>query len=60
MRESPLSHKYIEVEDKIGLMVKRDISLDQMTETGAIAQAAIVDRVIEVIDLGQIFRGNSR
>ena len=54
MREGPLSHKYIKVEDRIGLMVKRDISPDQMTETGATAQAAIPDRINEVIDLGEI------
>ena len=33
MREGPLSHKYINVGDRIGLMVKEDISLDCMTET---------------------------
>ena len=35
-------------------MVKKDISPDQMTETGAIAQTAIPDRIIKVIDLGEI------
>ena len=54
MREGPLSHKYIKVGDRIGLMVKRDISPDQMTETGAMVQTAIQDRMIEVIDLGEI------
>ena len=54
MREGPLSHKYIKVGDRIGLMVKRDISSDQMTETGATAQAAIPDRIIKAIDLGEI------
>ena len=54
MREGPLSHKYIKVGDRIGLMVKEDISLDHMTEAGAMVQTAIQDRIIEVIDLGEI------
>ena len=41
---------YIKVGDRIGLMVKEDISLDQMIETGAMAQTAIPDRIIVVID----------
>ena len=53
MREGPLSHKYIKVGDRIGLMVKRDISTDQMTDIGVMAQTAITDRIIEVIDLGE-------
>ena len=35
-------------------MVKRDISPDKMTEMGAMAQATIPGRIIEVIDLGEI------
>ena len=54
MREGPLSHKYIKVGDRIGLMVKRDISPDQMTETGVMTQAAKPDRIIEVVDLREI------
>ena len=54
MREGPLSHKYIKVGDRIGLMVKKDISPDQMTGTGAMVQTAIPDRIIEVVDLGDI------
>ena len=54
MREGPLSHKYTKVGDRIGLMVKRDISPDQIAETGVMAHSAIPDRVIEVIDLGEI------
>ena len=54
MREGPLSHKYIKVEDRIGLMVKEDISLDHMTEAGAMVQTATQDRIIKIIDLGEI------
>ena len=54
MREGPLSHKYIKVGNRIGLMVKEDISLDQMIGTGAMVQTAIPDRIIEVIDPGEI------
>ena len=50
----PLSHKYIKVGDRIGLMVKKDISPDQMTETGPMVQTAIPDRIIKVINLGEI------
>ena len=35
-------------------MVRRDTSPDQMTETGAMAQTVMPDRIIEVIDLGEI------
>ena len=35
-------------------MVKEDISPDQMTETGAMVQTAIPDRIIEVVELGEI------
>ena len=51
MRGDPSSLKYIRVGDRIGLMVKEDISPDQMTETGAMVQTAIQDRIIRVIDL---------
>ena len=54
MREGPLSHKYIKVGDRIGLMVKEDITLDHMTEAGTMVQTAIQDRIIKVIDLGEI------
>ena len=60
MREGPLSHKYIKVGDRIGLMVKEDISLDQMTETGAMVQTAIQDRIIRGSRSRGNFRGNSR
>ena len=54
MREGPLSYKYIKVEDRIGHMVREDISLDHMTEAGAMIQIATQNRIIEVIDLGKI------
>ena len=54
MREGPLSHKYIKVGDRIGLMVKENINPDQMTETGAMVQTAIQDRIIGVVDLEEI------
>ena len=54
MREGPLSHKYIKVGDRIGLMTREDISPGQMTKTGAMVQIAIQDRIIEVVDLGEI------
>ena len=60
MREGPLSHKYIKVGDRIGLMVKRDISPDHMIETGVMAQAEIPERIIEVVVLEENFRGNNR
>ena len=51
MKGDPSSHKYIKVGDRI---VKEDISLGQMTETGAMVQTAIQDRIIGVIDLEEI------
>ena len=54
MREDPLSHKYIKVEDKIGIMVREDISLDHVTEAGAMVQMAVPDRIIKVTDLGEV------
>ena len=54
MRESPLSHKYIKVEDRIGHMVREDISLGHVTEAGVMIQIATQDRIIKIIDLGGI------
>ena len=54
MREGSLNCRYIKVGDRIGLLVRRDTSPDQMTETGAMAQTVMPDRIIEVIDLGEI------
>ena len=54
MKGDPSSNKYIKVGDRIGLMVKEDISLDQMIETGAMMQTAVQDRIIGVVDLEEI------
>ena len=51
MEGRPSNHKYIKVGDRIGPMVKEDISLDQMIETGVMMQIAMQDRIIGVIDL---------
>ena len=50
----PFKPQIYKSRDRIGPMINRDISLDQMTEIGAMAQAAIPDRIIKVIDLGEI------
>ena len=54
MREGPLRHKYIKVGDRIGPMVRGDISLDHMTEAGTMVQTAIQDKSIKVVVLGEI------
>ena len=54
MTEGPLNHKYIKVGDRIGLRVKEIISLDHMTEAGAMVWTTIQDRIIEVTDVGEI------
>ena len=54
MREGPLNHKDIKVEDRIGHTVREDNSLAHMTEVGVMIQIATQDRIIEVIDLGEI------
>ena len=38
-------------------MAKGDISLDQMIGTGAMAQAEIQDKIIEVVDLEKTLEG---
>ena len=57
MKGDPLSHRYIKVGDKIGLMVKEDIELDQLMETRFMVQTIIQDKIIEVIDLEEISEG---
>ena len=57
MREGHLDHRYIRVEDRIDPMAKGDISLDQMIETGTMAQTEIQDKVIEVVGLEETLEG---
>ena len=58
MKGDPLSHRYIKVGDKIGLMVKEDIRPGQMIEeTRIMMQTVIQDKIIEVIDLEEISGG---
>ena len=54
MKGDPSSHRYINVWDKIGFMVKEGIRLDQMIETGVMVQTAIQDRIMGVIDSEEI------
>ena len=54
MKGDPLSHKYIKEGDRKGLMVKEDIRLGQMIETGVMVQPAIQDRIIVVTDSEEI------
>ena len=57
MKEDPLSHRYIKVGDKIGLMVEEDIRPGQMTETRVMVQTIIQDKIIGVIDLEEVSEG---
>ena len=57
MREGHLNHRYIRVEDRIDPMTKRDISLDQMIGTGAMAQAETQEKLIKVIGLEETSGG---
>ena len=57
MEGDPSNHKHIKVGDRIGPMVKEDISLDQMIEIGVMVQTAIQDKIIGVIDAEEILEG---
>ena len=57
MKESPLSHKYTEVEDKADLMVKEGTKPGQIMETGDIVQIIAQDKIIEATDLEEISEG---
>ena len=51
MKGDRLSHKYIKVGDKIGLMVNEDIRQSQMIETRVIVQTIIQDKIIELMGI---------
>ena len=57
MREGHSDHRYIRVEDRIDPISKGDISLGQMTGTGAMAQAEAQDKIIKVIGLEDTSEG---
>ena len=50
MKENPLSHKYVRVGDKIGLVVKEGTKPGQIMETGDIAQTIMQGKIIEAIE----------
>ena len=56
MKGDPSSHKYIREGDRIGLMIKEEITPGQMIETGVMVQTAIQDKNY----WGNRFRGNFR
>ena len=57
MKESPLSHKYRRVQDKIGLMVKEGTKPGQMMETGDMVRIIVQGKIIEATDLEEISEG---
>ena len=57
MREGHLSHRYIKVEDRIGLMAKGDISLGQMMGIEAMVQTEMQDKIIKAVDLEETSEG---
>ena len=57
MKEKPLSHKYIKVENKIDLIVKEGTKPGQIMETGDIAYTIMQGKIIEAIDLEETSEG---
>ena len=55
--ESPLSHKYTRVEDKVDLMVKEDTKSGQIMETGDMLQMIVQGKITEATDLEEISEG---
>ena len=57
MKESPLSHKYTRVQDKVDLMVKEGTKPGEIMETGDIVQIIVQGKIIEATDLEEISVG---
>ena len=57
MKESPLSHKYTKVEDKVDLMVKEVTKPGQIMEIGDTLQIIVQGKIIEATDLEEISEG---
>ena len=54
MKGDPSNPTYTGVEDKVALMIRGHIRLDQRIETDVMAQAIMQDNIIEVIDSEEI------
>ena len=57
MKESPLSHNYTKVEDKVDLMVKKVTKPDQIMRIGDTLQIIVQGKIIEATDLEEILEG---
>ena len=57
MKESPLSHKYTRVDDKVDLMVKEGTKPGQIMESGDIVQIIVQGKIVEATDLEEISEG---
>ena len=56
-KESPLSHEYTRVEDKVDFIVKEHTKPGQIMETGDIVQIIIQGKIIEATNLEEISEG---
>ena len=57
MKDSPLSHKYTGVEDKVNLMVKEDTKPGQIMGTGDMVPTIMQGKIIEATDLEETSEG---
>ena len=57
MKESPLSHKYTKVEDKVDLMVLEVTKPGQIMEIGDKLQIIVQGKITEATNLGEISEG---